>query len=174
MSTFPPLAPDSIGYNLGGLNVTEESTLTGGPVRFRHSLQVNGHRLVLEYKNLTQTQMALIRDHYTDNSGTHGQFTVPALIWGDADVVPFSSLYRYASTPNEEQLGVFFNVTVELQLIVGQDVIYILQGEPAALGAEEEFSSFAFSGTAPFILDADTADPAVEASLILKAGGAAS
>ena len=174
MSSFPPLQPDSISYDLGGLNVSEETTLTGGPVRFRHSLQTNGHRLTLSYENLTQTQMLLIRTHYQDNSGTHGQFTIPAALWGDATVVPVDSIYRYASTPQETHRGVYFGVSVELVLVVGQELLYVLQGEPAALGAEETFTSFVFNGTAPFILDADTADPTVEASLILKAGGAAS
>lgn len=174
MSSFPPLPPDSISYDLGGLNVSEETTLTGGPVRFRHSLQTNGHRLTLSYENLTQTQMLLIRTHYQDNSGTHGQFSVPAALWGDATVVPTDSIYRYASTPQETHRGVYFGVSVELVLVVGQELLYLLQGEPAALGAEEAFTSFVFNGTAPFILDADTADPAEDATLILKAGGAAS
>ena len=174
MSSFPPLQPDSISYDLGGLNVSEETTLTGGPVRFRHSLQTNGHRLTLSYANLTLTQMLLIRSHYQDNSGTHGQFTIPAALWGDATVVPVDSIYRYASTPQETHRGVYFGVSVELVLVVGQELLYVLEGEPAALGAEEAFTSFVFNGTAPFILDADTADPAEDATLILKAGGAAS
>lgn len=174
MSSFPPLQPDSISYDLGGLNVSEETTLTGGPVRFRHSLQTNGHRLTLSYENLTQTQMLLIRSHYQDNSGTHGQFTIPAALWGDATVVPVDSIYRYDSTPQETHRGVYFEVSVELVLVVGQELLYLLKGEPAALGAEEAFTSFVFNGTAPFILNADTADPAEDATLILKAGGAAS
>ena len=171
---FPTLQPDSISFNLGGLNVSDQETLNGGTVRFRHSNKVSNHRITLEYENLTEAQLVQIRDHYKSVSGPHYHFNVDPMIWGDSDVVPTTSLYRYAGIPEEEHFGVFNRVSVSLVVLIGLDVNYGLVGEPADLGSEEFFESFAFSGTAPFILVADDADPAYDAELILTAGGASS
>ena len=84
---------------------------------------------------------------------------------------------KYNSPPEEEHFGVYNNVTVSLLVALGAGGLansFILVGEPAQLGSLASFASYAFSGTAPFILDADDADPSVAASLILNAGGAAS
>ena len=62
----------------------------------------------------------------------------------------------------------------ELVALIGNTLKYDLISEGAVLGAEEAFQSFAFTGTAPFILEADDADPAVAATLIIEAGGAQS
>ena len=81
------------------------------------------------------------------------------------------------SGSQEEHFGVYNNVTVSFLVALGAGALagsYVLIGEPAQLGSLAAFSSYAFSGTAPFILDADDADPSVAASLILNAGGAAS
>jgi hypothetical protein len=72
------------------------------------------------------------------------------------------------------QSGVFTDVSVELVALIGNFLLYALTGEPAALGAEEAFTSYVMTGTAPFILEADDADPAIAATLILQAGGAES
>lgn len=53
-------------------------------------------------------------------------------------------------------------------------LVYVLNGEPATLGSEESVKTFAFTGTAPFIMDADDADPETLTASILNGGGAAS
>tara|TARA_R100001443_G_scaffold110115_1_gene121839 strand:- start:16 stop:540 length:525 start_codon:yes stop_codon:yes gene_type:complete len=172
MPDFPSLKPSTISYDLGGLNVTDEDTTTAGPIRFRHSLRINNHSFVLNYSNLTESEMVLIRSHYENSGGSHYAFKVPSTAWGSADVVPSTSLYRYTEKPEESQFGVYHNVTVNLTILAANDLLYILSGEPAALGAVAAFSSFAFDGNAPFILDNDDAVPAISATMILKAGGA--
>lgn len=171
---YPTIQPDSISFDLGGLNVTDEPTLTGGTVRFRHSTKENNHQITLNYENLTEDELLQIRNHYKDAAGSHYHFTVSPLVWGNSDVVPSTSLYRYASTPEEEHFGVYHRVSVSLVVLVGIDLNYKMIGEGATLGTTESFESFALSGTAPFILDGDDADPAVDPTLILKAGGASS
>jgi hypothetical protein len=171
---FPTLRPDSISFNLGGLNVSDQETLNGGTVRFRHSHKVSNHRITLEYENLTEAQLLQIRDHYKSVSGPHYHFKVDPMIWGDSDVVPTTSFYRYAGIPEEEHFGVFNRVSVSLVVLVGLDVNYGLVGETATIGSEELVETFAFTGTAPFILFADDADPTYDAELILTAGGASS
>lgn len=174
MNAYPSLSPVGFSYDLGGLNVSVEETLNGAPVLFRHSLRQSNYRLILTYTNLVESQATLIRDHYVDAAGSHRSFTVPSTLWGSADVVPTDALYRYGAKPEETQRGVYTDITVELVALIGNFLLYSLVGEPAALGAEVSFTSYAMSGTAPFILEADDADPAVAATLIIQAGGAES
>ena len=174
MTAFPDLEPNSVSYDLGGLNVSAEETQNGAPVLFRHSLRQSNYRITLSYTNLTQTQVGLIRQHYTDSAGSHRTFSVAPALWNGGDVMPADGLYRYGSKPEEVQAGVFTDVTVELVALIGNFLIYALIGEPATLGAEEAFTSYAMTGTAPFILDGGDADPATAATLILQAGGAES
>ena len=55
MATFPDLAPDEIGYDLGDLNISEAATVASGPVRFRHSLRNNGHILQMTFNNISSS-----------------------------------------------------------------------------------------------------------------------
>jgi len=173
MADFPALYADAIGYDIGGLNITDEPTIGAGPVRFRHSLRTTGGIVRLTYENLTQTQMQEIRDHWIGSDGTHRYFAVPAAIWGGALVGQVDSVFRYEEPPEEEHLGVFFNVTVTLRMLFGVNLLYILASGTAATRTVAAFQSFAFTGNAPFILDggdADRTDPA--ATLLLQGGGA--
>jgi hypothetical protein len=174
MTVYPELLPAGFQYDLGGLNVSSEETLIGAPVLFRHSLRQSNYRLTLTYTNLVESQATLIRDHYVDSNGSHRTFTLPTAIWGSTDVIPADGLYRYGAKPEETQRGVYTDMTVELVALIGNFLVYNLIGEPATLGAEADFTSYAMTGTAPFILDGDDAVPAVAATLILKAGGAES
>lgn len=180
MADFPSLSPTRISYDLGGLNVTDESTATAGPVRFRHSLRVNNNIMTLTYTNLTQTEISLIRNHYNKAGGLHYYFLVPdAVIWGSSSgtVVPTTSKYRYNAIPEEEQRGIYHDCSVQLSILTANDLLYIMQGENAFFGMggagnpEEAFTSFVLDGTAPFILDGDDATPTA-IQLNLKGGGA--
>jgi len=173
MSTFPTLIPNSIGFNYGTPQISEYSAFGIGPIRFRHTDYVNGQTFSLKYQALDQASIELLRTHYSDNSGTAGEFSVPTAVVGSVNAINSSSVYRYTTTPTEEHIGFQrYNVTISIRAIEGVLIKFILVGEPAALGSLASFESYVFSGTAPFILDADDADPAVAASLILDAGGA--
>jgi hypothetical protein len=174
MNAFPEVLPDNFAYDLGGLNVSAEETQNGAPVLFRHSLRQSNYRLTLTYNNLIESDVTLIREHYIQAAGSHRSFTVPSSLWNGADVIPADGLYRYGAKPEEQQRGIYTDMTVELVALIGNFLLYDLIGEPATLGAEESFTSYAMTGTAPFILDGDDADPAEDATLIIKAGGAES
>jgi len=174
MADFPSILPSQINYDLGGLNVSDEKTTTAGPIRFRHSLRQSHHQISLVYTNLLETEATQIRDHYLDSIGSHHKFKLPADIWGGSDVLPADSLFRYRAKPEETQRGVYTDITVQLLNLVGVRLLYILTGEPAELGDEESANTFAFIGTAPFIMDSDDADPETAATSILQGGGAAS
>jgi|TARA_B100000073_G_scaffold348368_1_gene366743 hypothetical protein len=173
MATFPNISPNSISFELGGMNVSATDTKPFGDVYFRHSLKTDNLVVSATFENLSSATAKQIRDHYLDQGGGSLPFKlVTASFWGTVGIIPTDSLYRYTGPPEEEHFGVYNNVTTSFLVQLGTPGFFVLVGEPAQLGAEEAFTSFAFSGTAPFILDADDADPAVATSLILNAGGA--
>ena len=178
MANFPSISPSSIAFELGGMNVSEAAAAAVGGVCFRHSLKVNNLVCSANFENILSSQVQAIRDHYFAQGGPSLPFDVDdSSFWGSIFVVPTDSTYRYNSPPEEEHFGVYNNVTVSLLIALGAGALagsFILVGEPAQLGSLVAFSSYAFSGTAPFILNADDADPAGATSLILNSGGAGS
>lgn len=169
MTAFPQLTPNEISFDMGRSNISEVATLAG-PIRFRHSQRVNGHNLQLAYRGLSQSDIEEFRTHYIDSQGTHGYFTVPIDTWGGLTVVNPDSLYRYISSPTEEHTGIHYNINVELRVIDGVILIYILDGGGAGQPAVAPFLSFAFNGNAPFILDCNGA--ASTPTLLLESSGA--
>ena len=175
MSSFPSLIPNSISFDFGAPQISEYSAFGIGPIRFRHTDFVNGQTFSLTYQALDQTSIELLRAHYSANDGTAGEFAVPIAVVGGVNAVNSTSVYRYTTTPTETHIGFqLYNVTISIRAIEGVLLKFILVGEPAQLGSLAAFDSYVFSGTAPFILDADDASPAVATSLILNSGGAGS
>lgn len=169
------MIPNSISFDFGISQINEYSAFGVGPIQFRHTDYINGQTFSLKYQGLDQASIELLRTHYSNNSGTAGEFSVPATVVGSVNSVNSTSVYRYTATPTEEHIGFKrYNVTIPLRAIEGVLIKFILVGEPAQLGNLAAFDSYVFSGTAPFILDADDANPAVAASLILDSGGAGS
>lgn len=169
MTIFPTLVPNEIGFDMGRANISEVSTFAG-PVRFRHSKAVNNQVLRIVYRGLNQTQVTILRQHYYENQASLSYFTAPADIWGGLTVVSPSSLYRYASAPEEEHTGLHYNVSFSLRVIDGISLSYILDGGTATLPTTTAFTSFAFTGYQPFTLNGATAS--VTATLVLQGGGA--
>jgi len=174
MSTFPSIIPNSINYSFGLLNISETATIGSGPIRFRHSTQINNYILQLQYVNLIQSQVDQIRSHYMQNQGSNGMFDVPLAIWGSANVVPSDSIYRYTSAPEEQHLGVYSNIQVNLQVLIGANLLYLLDGGSASRRIYTDFTSLVFNGVAPFILNAGAANPTSPAATLLLQGGGAS
>jgi hypothetical protein len=166
MTTFPTLYPNSFSFGLGLPQVSEFTSFGVGPIRFRHNNFINGQRFALEYLNLQQTSVEAIRNHYSQNQGTAGEFLVPSAIFGSVNIIDSASVFRYVETPVEEHFGIYFNVIVTIEAVTGIELLFSLEGGPATLPAEEAFSKFVFDGTAPFILNGS--DPAL-ATLTLNA-----
>ena len=165
-TTFPTLYPNSISFSHGLAQVSEYTSFGVGPIRFRNNNFINAQRFTLEYQNIRQASVDLIRTHYIENGGTSGDFLVPTSILGAANIVDGDSGFRYVETPQEQHFGVYFNVTVTLEALRGLQLEFALNGGPAALPAEEAVSKFVFDGTAPFMLNGSTS---ALATLILKA-----
>lgn len=169
MTVFPALIPNEIGFDMGRANISEVQTFAG-PVRFRHSKNVNNQILRVNYRGLSQTQVATLRQHYIQNQNALTYFTVPADIWGGLVVVSDASLYRYESPPEEEQIGLYYNVSFSLRVIDGISLSYTLFGGTATPFTTAAFRSFAFNGFQPFTLNGSGAS--VTATLVLEGGGA--
>ena len=169
MADFPTISPDSISFELGGMNVSEAAAKTVGGVYFRHSLKTDNVTCTVSFQNILSSAVEEIRNHYFARGGSSLPFSVNhASFWGDINVVPTDSTYRYNSAPEEEHFGVYNNVTVSLLVALGAgglDSFYLLVGGPPQPGSFAAFSSSAFSGSAPFIFGAVAADPAVASSL---------
>lgn len=145
--------PNSISYNIGGLNVSESGTLSSGPIRFRRSNVLTGHQITFRYVDLTQTEVGLFRQHYLDAAGTHSKFKIPTSVFGGANITQTTSFYRYVDTPEETQRGVFHDIEIEVVVLTGVDLTYNLSsGGGANTTAETVNDSFFANGTSPFYL----------------------
>jgi len=175
MADFPALVPNAIEFDLGQMNVSEQRTIGSGPIRFRHSLRTTGYDLTLTYNALTQAQVESLRTHYNNVDGTFNAFNVPDSIWGGLTVAASTSTYKYSGPPEEVHTGLYYQVQVGLRVLYGINLLYDLQcgGATQSTITATAFTSFAFQGFAPFILNAGAANPASPAAtLILECKGA--
>ena len=161
MQDFPEnRKPNSISYDIGGINVSESNTLSSGPIRFRHSNVVTNHQITLRYKDLTQSEATLFRQHYLDAAGVHNQFKIPLKIFGGAGITNENSVYRYSTTPEEIQKGVYHDMDIQVFCLTGVDLDHQLQsGGSTTATAKIINESFFATGTSPFYLFCDDAVP---------------
>tara|TARA_R100001443_G_scaffold19931_3_gene31769 strand:+ start:1704 stop:2243 length:540 start_codon:yes stop_codon:yes gene_type:complete len=176
MNNYPDTRyPNSISYNAGGLNVSQSQTLSSGPIRFRRSNVLTGHTITFRYSDLTQTEISEFRQHYLDAAGTHSKFKIPTTVFGGANVTQSTSFYRYASTPNENQKGVFHDIEIEVVVLTGVNLTYDLTSGGGADDTPTTVNdSFFANGTAPFYLFCKDAagHPSSDLEYLLKGGNA--
>lgn len=168
--------PNSISYDVGRLNVSESSTLSSGPIRFKRSNVLTSHAITFRYLDLTQAEVSEFRQHYLDAAGTHSKFKIPQTVFGAAGITSSNSFYRYASTPNENQKGVFHDIDIEVVVLTGVDLTANLSSGGGADAASSTTSGFAiFAGTSPFYLFCKDAagHSSSELEYTLKGGNAA-
>lgn len=173
MATFPALIPNSINFDLGQVNISEAQTQSGVTRRFRHSLRTSNYTLNINYVGLSQAQIDNLRNHFYGQQGTYAYFNVPASIWGGVAIVSTGAVYRYAAPPQEEHTGLYYNATVQLAVVIGEELLYILNGGGATAPATTAFTSFVFNGYAPFILEGGDADRINPSETLLLYGGGA-
>jgi len=119
MATFPELEPNTRSYDFGVFPLTEEPSLSAGIVRFRHSTTPQNYQLTLGYTAISDAQATLIRNHYQGQGGGYRSFPLPPIIWKghtfSGNIAPYTMLWRYSETPEEEHLTVGrINVTIAL------------------------------------------------------------
>jgi len=165
MSVFPTITPNSVDYDFGAAQVSEYKAFGLGPIIFRHTNSINNQKFSLKYQGLSQASITLLRNHYVNNSGTVGQFKVPAEAFGDIDLIDTTAVYRYEQTPTEEHTGAgLYSITISLRALTGVLVRFVLNSGNATLPSEESVNESVFSGTSPFVLNGSDA---ATATLIL-------
>ena len=119
MATFPALEPKTRAYSFGTYPVSEETGFVGGAVRFRHGTTSFSHTLALGFTALTEAQAKLLRDHYRAQQGGYLSFPLSPEAWAGhttfADLVPATTLWCYATQPQEDHLSAgYINVSISL------------------------------------------------------------
>jgi hypothetical protein len=119
MAAFPALEPKTRAYSFGAYPVSEESGFVGGAVRFRHGTTSFSHTLALGFTALTEAQAKLLRDHYRAQQGGYLSFPLSPEAWAGhttfTDLVPATTLWRYATQPQEDHLSAgYINVSISL------------------------------------------------------------
>ena len=98
-----------------------EQAWPAGQVRYRtgfSSLASVGMQLQLEYLDLRESQVQLIRNHYDFQQAGLVPFALPPVIFQgiNGSVFPVGTQWRYVSAPEENQkTGGFIDVTVPLE-----------------------------------------------------------
>jgi hypothetical protein len=122
MATFPSLAPNTRLYIPGNLPATIQASLSGRATAFRSGNRRIAQTLSLSYEYLTETNMALIKDHYIGQNGTFEIFFLSAEVWGDFATPPIPLLsdfaWRYSSEITITDTSFDrFSVSVELESV---------------------------------------------------------
>jgi hypothetical protein len=118
MATFPALAPVARSYSFGAYPATIEAS-SAGDIRFLHDTTNSGHTLTLQFQRLTEAEVALIRTHYRTQDGGHRTFALSSQAWAghtsQTDLVPSTTLWRYAAPPDETHSSAgFTDVSISL------------------------------------------------------------
>ena len=118
-ATYPPIKPVGRSYSFGEFAVSRESNLSGNTIKFLHSDYSHALVMTLEYKSLTQSEIARIRDHYRGQDGTTIPFLLPAEIWAghtaSTNLVPTGTRWRYQDAPAEQhEPGGYVNASIAL------------------------------------------------------------
>ncbi|MEI8251272.1 MAG: discoidin domain-containing protein [Synechococcus sp. ELA057] len=119
MATFPALSPAARSYSMGRFAMTTQAGLGGNQIKFLHSIKKTGVAMTLAYENLTQAEMASIRDHYRGQQGSFVSFLLPSAAWAGqssvTNIVPSGTRWKYVAPPEETQKsGGLVDVTVSL------------------------------------------------------------
>lgn len=122
MATFPALEPDKRSYDITGeLPMVIEQAWPAGQVRYRTGyspLASVGLQLQLEYLDLREAQVQLLRDHYDFQQAGLVPFGLPPIIFQGitGNVFPAGTQWRYTGAPEENhKRGGLTDVTVPLE-----------------------------------------------------------
>lgn len=100
---FPSLIPSSRTFTPGDVPQTLQVALSGAKTAFRQGNRRSNQTLSLSFTNLTETQINLIRTHYTSVKGTFDIFFLSAEVWNGYTTPPIGLLspyaWRYAGPP---------------------------------------------------------------------------
>ena len=118
MALFPSLEPLTRTYSLGSFPITTQD-YPAATVRFLHGSLSVDWSLELGYGDLTQSEGALIRNHYRTQQGAFIPFDLPSVIWAGNAVIPAlipdQLAWYYVDQPQETHKdGGLVDVTAKL------------------------------------------------------------
>ena len=124
MSDFPSLEPSSRSFDLGEFPVVQVARYGRNAQRFLQGSAAFGQQLTLTYREISDADAQLLRDHYEAQDADVVAFYLPDIIWlGHTDSaigLPFDGWFRYAGEPQEQALD-NGQVTMTVQLRVIDD-----------------------------------------------------
>ena len=116
-ANFPPLAPSTRTYIPGTYASSALPSLTGNETNIRHSNASVGHRLRMNFINITRANHFLIVSHYSMH-GTFETFDLTSTtLQGTNLTVPTNYQWRYLERPTIEETLTQIDIQVELQLL---------------------------------------------------------
>lgn len=81
MATYPALTPSARTYIPGDFPAVVQTTLAGSVAGFRRGNRRIEQTLQLEYENLTEAQVTLLRNHYDGQQGSYKIFYLSTECW---------------------------------------------------------------------------------------------
>lgn len=122
MATFPALKPARRRVKLGIYPVSIESGFGGGSVRFLHGVLPTGQTIELEFTNLVESKIELIREHYRTQQGAFYAFALPEEVTAGAayfdKAIPVTTQWKYSDVIAEtHKLGDVYDVVVMLEAV---------------------------------------------------------
>ena len=117
MATFPALTPSTRTYTPGAYAHTIAQTLDGDTRSVRHSNGEIGNRLRMGFVDMTRAEHFSLVSHFALH-GTFATFDLAAATIVAAGItVPFGYLWRYAASPEIEEICGRIDVTIDLELL---------------------------------------------------------
>lgn len=179
MADYPTVYPDSISIESGAMITDRLTTASGVTSVVRRTKGFKDVSFSLTYTNLTSTSVNSIRTHFQDHFDFNQSFSVPLAVLGSFAIVSSDAKYYYDSELEETQRGIYTDLTVTLKAIDDNTAQIILnpgdsstQSETAVPKSTSDLSTYVFSGTAPFVLDAGSAVASSSIAVILEGGDA--
>lgn len=101
--TFPALVPSARTYIPGNVPQVEQVALSGVRTAYRQGNRRAEQTLQLEFNNISEADLNLIKAHYVAQDGSYGIFYLSAEVWSGYTTPPVPLLsdyaWRYAAAP---------------------------------------------------------------------------
>jgi hypothetical protein len=122
MANFPEIEPSTRSYDLGEFSGSVSSSFAGGGVRFSHGEDSYGQEMTLAFLDISESDAALIRDHYRIQGSSHLSFILFSITWrahSDPEAIaPPGARWVYVGAPREiHRKGKLYGMEVVLRYV---------------------------------------------------------
>lgn len=123
MATFPAIKPTARNFKLGDYPSRTYRAMSGAIVKRSFGNRATGYTLELEFRNINESDLDRILDHYLGENGTLSGFPLPTAVMAGCDTatsnkvrVPPGIGWFYAEAPDVQSVIKGIS-TVRVQLI---------------------------------------------------------